>query len=110
MDNPFKAAVSILPKGPTRYLRLALPFIHTAGEALEAAGGGGDNPDSAVYKAGLGVDYAGDVLDAITTGQPIPLPPAGLYSAQELQHVATQAQALEGGVKPAAADKPDEDE
>lgn len=84
---------SILPKAATRYLKFAVPFIHSAAELLEDEGS--NDPQGAEYKAGLGIDYAADVITALTSGQPVPLPPAGLFTAQQLSHAALQANASE---------------
>ncbi|HEX8091455.1 MAG TPA: hypothetical protein VF762_21555 [Blastocatellia bacterium] len=62
-------------KRAMKYLRMASPFLHLAAEEIADID---DNDTGADDKAAAGINYAADIIAAISKGDDIPYPPAVL--------------------------------
>ncbi|MEK6323621.1 MAG: hypothetical protein AABN33_18425 [Acidobacteriota bacterium] len=60
----------------SRWLRIAIPFVHVAALEVENLDDNDEGPDD---QAAAGIAYCADVLQAIVDKKDIPYPPDGLF-------------------------------
>jgi len=64
-------------KNALKYMRMAVPFLHLAAEELAELD---ENDTGTDDKAAAGIEYAAQIVEAISKGRDIPFPPAALMS------------------------------
>jgi hypothetical protein len=62
-------------KKALKYLKMASPFLHLAAEEIADMD---ENDTGADDKAAAAIDYAATIIERVSKGQDIPLPPAAL--------------------------------